>query len=63
MAVTEPVSIELRCPHCSRVLMVQFSAWGADSTVRDMVVRCPACTHEHTAGIPARLIRVTAQTL
>jgi sarcosine oxidase delta subunit len=54
----EPVSLDIRCPHCGGEMTAEFADWRNDAELVDAVLECPYCGRQHRTGFPARLLWV-----
>jgi hypothetical protein len=55
----EPVSLDIRCPHCGGELTIHCADWVQGGDVHQVELRCPFCRKPNVAGLPARQVLVT----
>ncbi len=55
----EPVTLDIRCPHCGGELTIDCLDWVQGGDVHDVQLTCPYCQKSNVAGLPASRVVVT----
>lgn len=60
-SMSNPVTLPLNCPQCSRPVTLRFSAWTTDVPRKNQTWKCPHCHAENKADLPGKLEWVLAR--